>query len=118
MQSFKLVDGDLVIEENDFVMVSDDEELKQCCEIQLGTNKGEWFLDPDMGLTAMNFVGKTVSEDVMCAEIHEELFKEERIQTVENITFIRNTKKRVQDISFEATGTEGEEVKGAIDKDA
>ncbi|WP_284641180.1 DUF2634 domain-containing protein [Paenibacillus silviterrae] len=108
MQSIKLVNGDLVIENNDLTLVEGIEELAQCCEIVLGTNRGEWFLNPQMGIRFDKLHGKQVSVEAAREEIRSGLRQEPRIQTVESIDVTLNTTARESSIAFTATSTEGE----------
>lgn len=58
MQGFKLVDGDVAIENNIVQMTSGAELLRQTVETVLNTNKGEWWLNPDEGINFSNILGK------------------------------------------------------------
>lgn len=117
MQSFQLKDGDLVFEGAELAVIEGGEELAQCAEIVLGTNKNEWFLNPAMGIDFKKFVGKGLSEAARREEIRQGLRQEPRIQTVESIEFQDDTQLRTSSIKFVAKGTLGElaigEVKGS-----
>jgi hypothetical protein len=119
MQSPKLVNGDIVFDDNgDLVMVEGAEEVAQCCEIALGTNINEWFLNPDMGIKFSAFQGKDVSEEEMREQIRHGLFQEPRIKTVESIEFARNEKARTLLIQFVVTTNEGERIENEVKIDA
>lgn len=112
MQSFRLIDGDIAFDDHgDLIMIEDEAELAQCCEIALGTNKGEWFLNPDLGIKFMAFLGKRISDEEMRDELTEGLLHEERIQSVENISFEVDHKTRTMAVSFIARTVTGEEIR-------
>jgi hypothetical protein len=50
--------GDIVIKNNKIQMIEGDEVTKQKIETVLGTNKGEWVLNPDEGINFRNITGK------------------------------------------------------------
>lgn len=103
MESLKLeADGDI-----SFEMVSGVEELAQCCRILLGTNKGEWFLNPDSGIDYSLFTGKEVNETRLHDELTAGLLQEERIGSVDDVSFHIDLKQRTMTADFTATGTDG-----------
>lgn len=110
MQSFKLTaDGDLEFDSRgDLVMVEGDEELAQCCRVAIGTNEGEWFLNPEIGLAFRLFLGKLASEEEMRNELTRALLQEERIENVDDVTFTVDRAARLLTVTFKATGTSGE----------
>lgn len=110
MQSFKLTaDGDLEFDSRgDLVMVEGDEELAQCCRVSIGTNEGEWFLNPEIGLAFRLFLGKLASEEEMRNELTRALLQEERIESVDDVTFSVDRAARLLTVTFKATGTSGE----------
>lgn len=112
MQSLKLVNGDIQFDEHgELIMVDGDEELAQCCEIALGTNKGEWFLNPEMGIDFRLFLGKSPNEEVMRDELARGLLQEDRIESLDDATFDMNRTARIMTVSFTATGTNGETIR-------
>lgn len=59
MKGFKLTSsGDVEIKNNQIQMIEGSELLRQKVECVLGTNKGEWFLNPDEGINFRNILGK------------------------------------------------------------
>lgn len=58
MQGFKLNNGDVVIENGEIQMTAGGDLLRQTVETVLNTNKGEWWLNPDEGITFSNILGK------------------------------------------------------------
>lgn len=110
MQSFKLTaDGDLEFDSSgNLVMIEGDEELAQCCRVAIGTNEGEWFLNPEIGLAFRLFLGKLASQEEMRNELTRALLQEERIESVDDVTFKVDRAARLLTVTFTATGTNGE----------
>ncbi|MBE7682017.1 DUF2634 domain-containing protein [Paenibacillus sp. P13VS] len=109
MQSLKLENGDIQFDDTgELLLVEETEELAQCCEIGLGTRTGEWFLNPDLGIDFDLFRGKDVNEEEMRDELNRALLEDERIESVEEITFSIDRRARVMTVAFVATGTNGE----------
>ncbi|UVI28160.1 DUF2634 domain-containing protein [Paenibacillus spongiae] len=108
MQSLLLIDGDLVFEAGDLVMIEGPAEQAQCVRITLGTNKGEWFLDPDLGIDFKLFLGKNLNREEMIEELREGLHQLDFISTVEDIEINQDHTTRRQLISFTATTINGE----------
>ncbi|MGG6311557.1 DUF2634 domain-containing protein [Paenibacillus macerans] len=109
MISLKLDEsGDLVFQNGELVMISGDADLMQSCRLAIGTNKGEWFLDPTAGITFSKFLGKKISEDEMRDELRAGLLQEPRIRSVDEITFDIDRKSRKMTVRFTASGMDGE----------
>lgn len=110
MQSLKLdPSGDIIFDNTgNLEMLEGTPEVAQCCEIGIGTNKGEWFLNPTMGITFSMFLGKQVNEEEMRSELTEGLLQDERIQSVDSVEFTINRTSRTMLISFEATSIDGD----------
>lgn len=109
MLTIKLDDtGDIVLASGQLQMVAGPEEIAQSCRLILGVQKGEWFLNPELGIDHNKFLGKGVSRDEMQDEIRAGLLQEPRIQTVDTINFDFNRQLRQLIVSFTATGTNGE----------
>ncbi|MEK4520021.1 DUF2634 domain-containing protein [Paenibacillus sp. FSL H8-0122] len=109
MLSVKLDDtGDIVIDAGQLQMMSGPLEIAQSCRLILGVQKGEWFLNPELGIDHKKFLGKGVSRDEMQDEIRAGLLQEPRIQTVDTIDFDFNRQLRQLVVSFTATGINGE----------
>jgi hypothetical protein len=81
--------GDLVFKNGDFVLIEGDEELAQSVKVLLQTSKGEWFLDESFGLDRNSIFSKNFNEEEAKNSIIEVLAQEERIASVEEITFSR-----------------------------
>ncbi|MCZ8518892.1 DUF2634 domain-containing protein [Paenibacillus caseinilyticus] len=107
MQSLKLVNGDLVIEDGELLMVEGPEEIAQCVSISLGTNKDEWFLNPNMGIDVEKFVGKSLSMEARLEQIRQGLRQEPRIKTIDSLEIQDDPAGRTSVVRFEATAEDG-----------
>lgn len=109
MLTIKLDDvGDILVNSGQLQMMSGPLEIAQSCRLILGVQKGEWFLNPELGINHQKFLGKGVSRDEMQDEIMSGLLQEPRIQTVDAIEFDFNRQFRQLVVSFTATGINGE----------
>jgi phage baseplate assembly protein W len=106
MRAPKIVEGDLVFENGDIVMVDEDEELIQSVQTILQTNKGEWFLNTDFGLDRSQLLAKRFDEALATDAIAEAIAQEERIQRIENISFQREG--RSMTVNLTLTKKDGE----------
>jgi phage baseplate assembly protein W len=113
LKDLKLIDGDLAFENGDFQVVEDKEEIQQCIGIVLGTNKGECFWNPELGIRFLNLVEKPTDEKIR-NEILDGLSQEDRIDTLEDIQITRDTKKRKLIISFTSDLTNGETLESVV----
>jgi phage baseplate assembly protein W len=118
MQSLKLVNGDIIFERGELVLIDSKDEVSQCAEVILSTNKGEWFLDPDFGIDFSILLAKNPNEDEIKDELRSGLFQDPRIKTVDDITLQFNRTDRTLAISFIATGTDGENIVREVNIDA
>ncbi|TDF92160.1 DUF2634 domain-containing protein [Paenibacillus piri] len=114
MQSFKLVDGDLVLEHGELQMIDGADELAQCVKSALGTNKGEWFMQPELGIKFRAFEGKQWNEEEMREQIRQGLFQETRIQTVDTIHFDYDLPNRAMKVHFTATAKDGATIESEV----
>jgi phage baseplate assembly protein W len=114
VQSPRLVNGDLYFENGELVMVDAGSELAQCAEIVLGTNLGEWFLNPAMGIDFKAFVDKRPSDVARREQIRQWLRQEPRIQQVESIDFKDDYSLRTSSVKFVASGALGEVAEGGV----
>lgn len=90
-------------------MTSGNDLKRQTCETVIGTNNGEWFLNPDEGINFRAILGKSPNIDETRSEIQKGLLQ------VDNTLFIQSfehkTEGRTRNISFTASNG-AETVKG------
>ena len=65
--------GDVVIKNNKIERATGKELLVQTIKQVLGTNKGEWFNNPEEGITFQNVLGKNKTEDMIKYEVQQGL---------------------------------------------
>lgn len=108
MISIKMVDGDFAFDEKGhLIMVEGDQELAQSCELILGTNRGEWFLNPDFGIDFSVFRGKNLNNELVTDEVMAGLLQEERLDSIEDIYIQQDTKNRKATVNFTVKKTDG-----------
>jgi hypothetical protein len=101
------MNGDLVIENGDLVMLDGATELAQCCQLVLSTNKGEWFLNPALGIDFSRLRGKGVTAEAIQEQIRSGLRQESRIKTIDSISVSLDTSVRQAKAFFKATADNG-----------
>ncbi|MDF2657755.1 MAG: hypothetical protein K0Q94_546 [Paenibacillus sp.] len=118
MMDFKLQDDDIAMDKGDFLIVEGPDELRQSVYIGMQTNQGEWFLNPDVGMDHSLFVGKSPNQEAMRAETVRAVMQEDRIRTVDEVQFAKDTKARKLMVSFKATAADGNTVEEEVDINA
>lgn len=109
MKTLKFGSSGLEIVDAELQMISDHEEIAQSARIALSINKGEWFLNPDLGIDQSAFTGKNPSEAVMQDEIRSLLLEHvEDIQSVDEVIIEKDTVARTMAVSFKATAASGQ----------
>lgn len=107
MQGFALdSSGDVVVQKNKIVMISDKALTLQTVRTVIGTNKGEWFLNTDEGINFDNMLGKNPDYDAIKGEVAQGLSQVNEDLMLKNFDYSLNENRKL-DINFEATdGTE------------
>ena len=109
MKDLKLnSNGDLLVENNDFVFVTGEEELRQRVECVLGTNKGEWFNDWEEGINFSNILGKNVTVEDVRGEIISALRQVDETFTLDSLTVEQEGRKLFA--NFTAHNADGDTV--------
>lgn len=94
MTGFKLTaTHDLLIADGDFVMLSGVDLLIQTVECVVGTNRGEWFLDEDEGITFSVALEKHPDMDMVKSEINDALLKVDEAFVMEDFTYSKAGRK-------------------------
>lgn len=113
MRTLKIVNGDIIFDEQrNLMMVEGREEEMQSIERLLTTNIEEWFLNIEHGLDYRKLQKKGISDEEIHLTVMHALAQEERIQEVESIDIVRNEKDRTVAIGFKCVMKSGEEVTG------
>lgn len=104
MKGFKLTaDGDIDFSENDIAMVDGIELTKQTVQSVLGTNKGEWFLNPDEGINFNNLLGKNIEDVLVENEMLNGLKQVDETLKINSFSVTKDTNKRTMSIEFTAS---------------
>lgn len=95
--------------ENKIQMIEGKNLLKQKVESVLGTNKGEWVLNKQEGITFSNILGKNITKEMIRYEIQQGLLQvdDSFVITAFEVT---KTNERKYNISFTVRNSAGEEV--------
>ena len=92
--TFKMNDGDTVLDNGDLVLVKGQEELRQNIENRLSVNKNEWFLNINLGLDYKSITGKGVSDSEIEFAIFECCLQDKRVKEVKEVKITRDNKAR------------------------
>ncbi|WP_406944478.1 DUF2634 domain-containing protein [Halobacillus sp. SY10] len=109
--------GDLLIREGEFVVIEEAEDIKQSLSLILSTNKGEWFLDREMGLEFSALLDKPTDARIRAAVI-EAISQEPRVQSIDHIEINQDRQKRVVYIHFKVTTSTNEQVESEVSVNA
>jgi phage baseplate assembly protein W len=112
MKAPLIVDGDLVMKNGEIVMIDGDQELAQSVESILKTRQGEFFMDTEFGFNRDNLLGKQADQDAAHDDIVEAIAQEERVATVDEITFTddRSSRSRAVSLSMTKADDDGETI--------
>ncbi len=99
--------NDILIKNNQIQMINGSELTKQTIQTVIGTNKGEWCLNEDEGITFGNILGKSIPDDeVIKTEIEQGLLQVDDFNIVEfSVDFNSHTRKL--NIAFQAENIDG-----------
>ncbi|AWP46354.1 hypothetical protein CCS05_05210 [Levilactobacillus brevis] len=113
MRDFKLdKNGDVIIDDGDIAMISDNEEISQRIATTLRTRLNEFEpVDEPMGLTRENALGKAFNEDFLREDIEDAITSQvdERI-SVQEINFDENEATRSLAVDIKYTIPDSDEV--------
>lgn len=102
--------GDVLIRHNHIEMVYGNELIRQTVRKVLQTNKNEWFLNLDEGITFSNILGKNVIEEIIKNEIEEGLSQVDDSFFIESFTCSFDSKARKLSVSFVAKNENGDTI--------
>lgn len=116
MKEFKLENGDICIKNNDIVLISDDNLLRQKIEQVLGTNLGEWSFDEEEGIPFSELITKQLDEDRVEDAIQSTLIQVDESLELDELTI--EIEKRTAKIHFTVKKNNGEilEVNTNVDR--
>lgn len=93
-------------------MINGNDLIRQTVETNLGTNKGEWFLDIDEGIEFSNLLGKEKTEETIKNEILQGLSQVDSSFYLTHFSFEFNKLQRKLRVEFAAQNEEGETIEG------
>jgi hypothetical protein len=95
---------DLVFDgQNNITLVADTNEEDQSVRTVLGTNKGEWFLNTDLGLDYSLLQVNNPDLDIIRQELYEAILQDSRVSTVDSLEVNFSSSLRTLSITFTAT---------------
>lgn len=109
-------DGDLVFTGGELQMIEGAEELGQEIEIELQTNRGEFFLAPDDGLPFEAVLQKKPDPEAIRAAIADTLNRNDRVVSLDDVQAFFNAKNRSLDIKIRATGQEDVTISAEVNR--
>ena len=98
--TFKMIGGDIAIENGKLILVKGQEELRQNIENRLSVNTGEWFLNLNLGLRYKDIRGKGISDIEIELAIRDCCLQDTRVKDVEIISIKRNPINRTVEIDI------------------
>lgn len=110
MKTLKLKNGDLCFENGELQMVDGDAELAQSVEMILKTSMGEFDLDEHVGLDRSNILRKQFDQEEAQYDIINAISQEERIASVESVSFSINKESRNLSVHVKMTKEDEETI--------
>lgn len=116
MKGFKLTsDGDIQLTGGIIDMIDGDELTAQKCRTVLGTNKGEWFMNGNEGISFSSMLGKNITEDMQRSQIELGLRQVDDTFSLTEFSREFDNRTRRATIKFTATNKETVTVTGEQD---
>lgn len=113
MFGFKIDErGDVVIENNEISIVTDDELLRQKVWSILRTNLKEWYFDWSQGIDFGNLLGKSTNEELVRYEVERGLHQVDATFTITDFAYEVDRAARQATVRFKASNENGREVGG------
>ena len=101
-------DYDLDIQNNNFVVITGIDALRQRLRMNLSTFLGEWYLDPDLGMPYFSQVfKKNVSIGTLNSIFRQEITATEGVKSLNSINFTQELATRTLLVSFNVTASDG-----------
>lgn len=114
MKTFKIVEGDLVLDgQNNLVMVEDKDEEIQSIERIISTNQGEWFLNILHGLNYNEIQGKGKDKEGIILAITEAIHQDDRVEEIESMNVEIDRKDRSVKVDFKVKMKSGNTIEGS-----
>ena len=104
--------GDVAMKDGVIQMVSGDELTAQKVKSVLGTNKGEWFLNPEEGIEFFYLLGKGVTEDMARSQIENGIKQVDATLRIDGFDIQFDKVNRVASIKYSASNRDGNAIVG------
>lgn len=94
MRQLKLVERDLILTNNKFVLVDNDDSLMQQITNQVTMWLGEWFANTTIGIDYIGFENKKFSDKEIVSSVTQSLYKNPNVSLVNSVIVSRNLAER------------------------
>lgn len=113
MKNLLVVDGDFVMDAaGNLATVEDDAELAQEISLEFQENRGEYFLEPDIGFRKYDILGSKFDRERAIDAAYEVILGNARIESVEEIEAVFDREKRRLQINWVALKSDMETMAG------
>ena len=107
MKQLKLVERDLVLANNKFTLVDNDDSLMQQITNQVTMWLGEWFANTSIGIDYIGFENKKFSDKEIVSSVTQSLYKNPNVSLVNSIVVNRNLVERKISLDVNIETVEG-----------
>lgn len=94
MKQLKLVERDLILSNNKFTLVDNDDSLMQQITNQVTMWLGEWFANTTIGIDYIGFENKKFSDKEIVSSVTQSLYKNPSVSLVNSVIVSRNIAER------------------------
>ena len=94
MKQLKLVERDLILSNNKFTLVDNDDSLMQQITNQVTMWLGEWFANTTIGIDYIGFENKKFSDKEIVSSVTQSLYKNPNVSLVNSVIVSRNLAER------------------------
>ena len=94
MKQLKLIERDLVLTSNKFVLVDNDDSLMQQITNQVTMLIGELFANTTIGIDYIGFENKKFSDKEIISSVTQSLYKNPNVSLVNSVIVSRNLEER------------------------
>lgn len=107
MKQLKLIERDLVLTSNKFVLVDNDDSLMQQITNQVTMWLGEWFANTTIGIDYIGFENKKFSDKEIISSVTQSLYKNPNVSLVNSVIVSRNLEERKITLDVDVETVEG-----------
>lgn len=107
MRNLQLVDRDLILSSNKFVLVSGEDALTQQITNQITIWKNTWFADLTIGIDYIGFENKRFTDKEIISSVTQSLLLNKNITLINSISVTRNRQARSITLNIDIETIEG-----------